>query len=73
MRASLMGRSYFWQDPPLFFRGQKRKFYNGANGQFLLCHANSQKPPMLSQVSIRPTQFTWKLAIKMEMVVVCKG
>jgi len=23
--ASLMGRSYFWQDPPLFFRGQKNE------------------------------------------------
>ena len=39
-------RNYkFWQDPPQFFHGpKKRKFYYGANRHFLTCDANSQKP-----------------------------
>jgi len=28
---------------PIFTAGKKGKFYNGANGHFLLCRANSQK------------------------------
>jgi len=40
-----MGEFCFWKDPPLFFQGpKKRKFYSGANGHFLFCHANSEKP-----------------------------
>jgi len=42
MGASFMGRCYFWQDPPGFFSGaKKRKLYSDANGHFLLCHALS--------------------------------
>jgi len=37
-----MSRFYFWH--PILFRGQKTKFYNGANGHILLCNANSQNP-----------------------------
>ena len=42
--TSLMGRSYFWQDLPYFF-GEGWKFYESANGYFLVCHDNSQKLP----------------------------
>jgi len=34
----------FGRTIPYFFMGQRRKFYNGANGHFLLCRTNSQKP-----------------------------
>ena len=43
--VNLMGRSYFWHNPPDFFRCQKRKFYYDANGHFLLYYA-LRNPPM---------------------------
>jgi len=43
------GQVLLWSEPSPIFSGtkEKQKFYNGANGHFLLCDAKYEKPPMV--------------------------